>query len=129
MTQGESAIDMDLVIEMLKTSDEKAVVVDTRTASSAAITAMKSCANEIMSLDSMSGADYYIIEPATCVINGESKTPEECEAEIENINNVYMVYNREQLQKGYFFYSNKGSMVISGEEDMFQDCDAYFLFY
>ena len=128
MTQGASPTDADETITIIKSSESKAVVVDTRGASTEAINAMKACAQDLLKSANLRDAEYYIIEPDRCLVGGQTKTPEECENEVDSIPNIYMVYNRDETKRGYFFNSIKGSITVSGEADIFKKCELFYVF-
>jgi len=128
MTQGGSTVEMGPTIGQIKASNETAIIVNTIGASTDSISSMKKCAKELMKTDALKDSHYYILEPDSCRINGETKTPEECELEINSMAHITMIYNRDEIRKGHFFNSGKYEMTISGEADIFDDCEAYYLF-
>jgi len=128
MTEGASPTDVDGAIAAIKGANETIIAVDASGASTDSISAMKSCAAELLKNSELSNAKYYVIEPDRCLYNGATKTPEECYADLETTPNIYMVYNRDDAKKGYFFNGDKGSITISGEADIFNECEVFYMF-
>jgi hypothetical protein len=128
MTRGTSPTDVGNVINTLKLSNEKAIVIDNRNSPTTTITSMRNCAQKLMTTKTFTNTKFYIIEPDSCNADGVITTPEKCEEELVKYPNIYMFYNRDELTKGYTFDKSASSMVLSGEDSVFDECEIFFIF-